>query len=267
MSGIRRNQPCPCRSGRKYKHCHGAFSLDTLPSDLAGDASRAFQRQDARNAVRQIQQGYGKPIVSTIAGDHRIVAVGKRVFYREARRWLYFTDFLLYFLKETLGRDWGAKKQKSGDTHPLFAWLTRMEAERRAQIGANQTIIVHNDAGYISSIFRLAYGLYLLEHNDRPSAHLVKRLRAVETFWSATYETYVFAAFALAGFSMSWAETSSSVQSTPEFLATGSSGKQYAVEAKRKSGWRTSPDPRSEAFVGELRQWLRDQLHRCLKNS
>jgi hypothetical protein len=25
IQSIRRNQPCPCGSGRKYKHCHGAF--------------------------------------------------------------------------------------------------------------------------------------------------------------------------------------------------------------------------------------------------
>ncbi|RMF67449.1 MAG: hypothetical protein D6740_11895, partial [Alphaproteobacteria bacterium] len=22
---VRRNEPCPCGSGRKYKHCHGAL--------------------------------------------------------------------------------------------------------------------------------------------------------------------------------------------------------------------------------------------------
>ncbi|WP_425474710.1 SEC-C metal-binding domain-containing protein [Candidatus Kinetoplastidibacterium blastocrithidiae] len=26
FSKTRRNEPCPCGSGKKYKHCHGALS-------------------------------------------------------------------------------------------------------------------------------------------------------------------------------------------------------------------------------------------------
>jgi preprotein translocase subunit SecA len=25
MANTRRNDPCPCGSGKKFKHCHGAF--------------------------------------------------------------------------------------------------------------------------------------------------------------------------------------------------------------------------------------------------
>jgi preprotein translocase subunit SecA len=25
-TGIQRNAPCPCGSGKKYKHCHGAIA-------------------------------------------------------------------------------------------------------------------------------------------------------------------------------------------------------------------------------------------------
>ena len=27
---VQRNAPCPCGSGRKYKHCHGALSLTPM---------------------------------------------------------------------------------------------------------------------------------------------------------------------------------------------------------------------------------------------
>jgi uncharacterized protein YecA (UPF0149 family) len=31
FEGTRRNDPCPCGSGRKYKHCHGAASGRAVP--------------------------------------------------------------------------------------------------------------------------------------------------------------------------------------------------------------------------------------------
>jgi uncharacterized protein YecA (UPF0149 family) len=27
---VRRNQSCPCGSGKKYKHCHGTKSIETI---------------------------------------------------------------------------------------------------------------------------------------------------------------------------------------------------------------------------------------------
>ena len=36
MHHISRNAPCPCGSGRRYKHCHGATNL---PAQPAGDTS------------------------------------------------------------------------------------------------------------------------------------------------------------------------------------------------------------------------------------
>jgi hypothetical protein len=47
MSTPRRNDPCPCGSGRKYKHCHGTPGRDTAPPD-----------QVAWRRVRRATEGY-----------------------------------------------------------------------------------------------------------------------------------------------------------------------------------------------------------------
>ena len=56
-----RNDPCPCGSGRKYKHCHGGAPIAAMPSD---DIAEALQRslewrekmhsRGFRNAVREL---------------------------------------------------------------------------------------------------------------------------------------------------------------------------------------------------------------------
>lgn len=265
MSGIRRNQSCPCGSGRKYKHCHGAFSSNGLPNIIQRDAERLLQLADAENIVRQTQQGFGKPIISFEVEGYRIVGVGSRLCHNRSDRWRFFTDFLLWHLKDTLGAEWGQSKQLENYDHPIFGWLARMETERRAQLGQGRAAVIRKDIGYLSSIFRLAYGLYQIEHNDKISPQLVGRLRDIRTFKSAAYETIVFSAFAVAGFRMQWAEVASATASSPEFWAVSASGKRYSVEAKRKSNWTSEININSTEFFDELRQWLRDQLHRSSK--
>jgi len=41
MGKIGRNDPCPCGSGKKYKHCHGKLSLarDPAPNRMAVNLS------------------------------------------------------------------------------------------------------------------------------------------------------------------------------------------------------------------------------------
>ena len=65
-----RNDPCPCGSGRKFKHCHGALAAASTapaaasPDALARDALAAHQRGDLDAAER----GYRDAL--TLAPDH-----------------------------------------------------------------------------------------------------------------------------------------------------------------------------------------------------
>ncbi len=54
MSTIDRNQPCPCGSGKRYKHCHG--SLSGAPSALLGEALAAYRAGSLRRAETLFRQ-------------------------------------------------------------------------------------------------------------------------------------------------------------------------------------------------------------------
>src|ERR1043165_1130251 len=110
---VGRNAPCPCGSGRKYKRCCGdpaksmTSSSRSVPFIEQPRVQEMLRAQRAAENVRQQQQGYGRPIVSWLHDDHRMVAVGMTVFW--AKDWTVFTDFLFYYLKQMLGFEWGSR--------------------------------------------------------------------------------------------------------------------------------------------------------------
>lgn len=208
--------------------------------------------------MRQYQQGFGRPIISAELKGARIVAVSKKI--KWSTKWRWFTDFLLDHLKDTLGRQWGTQAQRRKLDHPVFRWLARMnEVRSRDESGDIQ----HDPVGFITSVFRLGYALYLIEHHDQLDESLVARLRRPRAFHAAYYETLIAAAFAVSGAKIQMAEHRGQSTKTPEFWATGQSGRRYPVEAKCKSSWNSSIDPEAPEFQSELRQWLRDQIYRA----
>lgn len=208
--------------------------------------------------MRQYQQGFGRPIITAELKGARIVAVAKRI--KWSMNWRWFTDFLLDHLKDTLGRQWGMEAQQRKLDHPVFRWLARMN-EVRSEDGSGD--IQHEVVGFITSVFRLGYALYLIEHHDQLDGSLVERLRRPGAFHAAYYETLIAAAFAVSGAEIRMAEHRGQSTKTPEFWATGPSGRRYGVEAKCKASWNSTIDPESCEFQSELRQWLRDQIYRA----
>jgi SEC-C motif len=84
MSKIRRNDPCPCGSGKKYKRCCGkASSRDqqaTGPTTEAlAQAKLIFARREAHEHQRRRMQGLGRPIISFESNGYRVVAIGKQL--------------------------------------------------------------------------------------------------------------------------------------------------------------------------------------------
>jgi hypothetical protein len=180
-----------------------------------------------------------------------------------SRGWLWFTDFLLDHLKDSLGRDWGTQAQKDGSDHPLFRWLRRMNEFMKRHEIAGMNSFRSEEVGFLTSVFRLGYALYLIDHHNQLDQILIRRLRSPRQFRPACYETLIAAAFVLSGATIKMAEPVRINQRVPEFWATGKSGRRYAVEAKCKEGWKSSPDPEERGFKEELRQWLRDQIHKA----
>jgi len=210
--------------------------------------------------VRTRQQGFGKPIISVKHDGFRLVAVKNRIFW--AKDWVFFTDFLLVYLKDVLGREWGQRALAEGLDHSVFRWLAMLN--RKEGLGSERTEDGVRELGYMTSLFRLAYSLYLIAHHDQVAPSLVARLRSArpDTFRPAVYETFVAAAFAVAGFAIEGAELVRSSRKTPEFWATSPSGARYAVEAKCKLTWKCACDTALPEFRDELRAWLRDQIYK-----
>jgi SEC-C motif len=271
---IDRNAPCPCGSGKKYKRCCGDLTKKPKTSPklrpsteqtLRWRAQEMLGAHRAAENVRQRQQGYGKPIISLVDHGYRIVAVGNTVFW--GQKWVVFPDFLFYFLKKTLGFEWGSRAQRGKSPHPIFRWLAKIN-DYTAKHGTGHGRVKSGPLiGFLSGTLHLAYGLYLIAHNDEMPKRLLRRLRDSATFMPAYYELLVGAALAVAGFEIANAEMKATSKSTPEFRARSkTSGKVYEVEAKRKDRW-TAPtaDVNSEDFKKELERYVRDQIYNASK--
>ena len=221
---------------------------------------QALASQEALEISRRRQQGFGKPIISGVVGNIRVVAVGSRIKY--SPNWKFFTDFVLEHLKDEIGRNWDIQAQRDGKAHPLFEWLKALQQVSDENKRLDRLVYEAHFGGYLGALWRLGYALYLIEHHDQKDDNLIKRLRVPRSFNAAYHETQVAAAFAVAGYRISLAELYRTSNAKPEFWATSSKGVRYAVEAKCKDGWRNNFADQ-QAFFAELRQWVRHQIHKC----
>lgn len=255
FKGIRRNAPCPCNSGRKFKRCHGSLQAEDAVEIPPHIVDLMKKRNEAAEMLRKKQQGYGRPIITAEVDGIRFVQVGTTLAY--SRKWGYFPDFLLDNMKRVMTPAWGSDASKNMPHHPVIRWLRQLNDARKS-IGAGQPL---KTRGGTAALNRFAYALYLIEHNDKPQNNLIARLRKANDFDAACYETLVESAFAVAGAAVEGAEEVQGDNRKPEFIATFPDGRKYAVEAKRKNGWRNGFDVGNSDFQRELRKWIRGMLH------
>ena len=122
---VGRNDPCPCGSGKKYKKCHGMHHIhfpSMLPQEDVSFLNKKIEELKAEQTQREKQQGKGRPIISTQFKGYRIVAVGNRICY--SKEWQTFHDFLMDYIKQVLGSEWGNKelKKEFDKRHPILQW-------------------------------------------------------------------------------------------------------------------------------------------------
>jgi len=239
-----RNASCPCGSGLKFKRCHGIADGPGWGPQVAGPHMRnaleaMISRHQAQEFQRREQQGLGKPIISSIFHDHRLVAVGRRIHY--STKWRTFHDFLYDYPKVVLGREWWhAEIDKPVEQrHKILHWATRSFEQSRAHVEAVGAGSAQPMTGAIESYMRLAYDLYSLEHAVEVQRLLIDRIKCADNFPGALYEVRVAAALLRAGFSLDHQDETDRRSTHVEFIATHtSSGAIYAVEAKRREGKR-----------------------------
>lgn len=221
----------------------------------------ARRKSEADEKIRIREQGYGRGIVQIDAPEGRIVGVGSTVY--SSTNWHFFTDFLLYYLRDKLG--------EIPASHPVRSWFEKLVRERQLISQRSDSVagVVRSGvyAGYIASFFYLAYSLYLLQHHDQIPASLLSRLRSPRSALPAVYETFVGAAFAISGHTIRAEETRATSLRQGEFTATSAkTGKTYFVEAKRRDGWQNPySNPMSAAFASELRQYVRTRIGKAAR--
>ncbi|MDP2112048.1 MAG: SEC-C metal-binding domain-containing protein [Thiobacillus sp.] len=81
MNTISRNEPCPCGSGKRYKHCCGVVGLAVpeqalsrptpQPADPLSDLMQQALRQKTEAALRRINPVAAKGLGSVVPGVRR----------------------------------------------------------------------------------------------------------------------------------------------------------------------------------------------------
>jgi hypothetical protein len=269
MTKIGRNERCPCGSGRKYKHCHGELANQARIERALEAADAHRRRVEALEEQRRAQQGLGKPILSTVVSEHRLVASGNRVYF--GKSWKTFPDFLTYFLTNALGPDWGNAELKKveSEMHPVALWYRKYALLQAAHQGVPGNVFSAPETGAAHAYLELAYNLYLLEHNAELRSILVDRLKSPGQFMGALSEIRVAGMLVRAGFSIKFHDETDLSRTHCEYDAVRlSTGKRFSVEVKTRH-WRVFPKADSEGkrriqiAVGRL---LRDALYKQADN-
>lgn len=163
----------------------------------------------------------------------RLAAVGKKLLW--AKNWKVFPDFLNQYLHGLLTRAWGESQVAlpCEEQHPIVQWRTIWTTAQQAQT-RNSEGLYTADSGAAVAWYRLAYDLYLLEHNAHLQKRLLKRLRQPSQFQGARFEAAVAAVMLAAGYDLNFADDKLPGKH-PEFVAVSKEGlRQLAVEAKSR---------------------------------
>ena len=260
---IGRNAPCPCGSGKKFKHCHGGAqhipANPTATADLSAqifaEGKRKLEQHKAQERQRQKQQGLGRPIISIEHKGYRFIAAGKYLHYG---KWKTFPDFLGVYISSTLGTDWGNSEiaKPLDERHTIMQWYDKICHLQKSHFEGPGQVFRTPLTGAVSAYHRLAYNLYLIAHNGNDiQTILLSRLKDRDNFQGAYYETQVAAWLIKAGFELEFEDEQDVSTTHCEFTATHvETGEKYSVEAKTRQ---TRPGGSSRTPVGkQLRKAL-----------
>jgi hypothetical protein len=256
VSKIRRNEPCLCGSGKKYKRCHGVPTSEPkaeTPGAQRPDFARlAVMRHQARQKEIEKQFGLGRPPISFESHGYKMVAVGPELHWSTS--WKTFPDFLMSYFKTVLGREWWeAQLAKRRDQwNPLFSWYAMTcEYQTKVITSPGQPVSLPM-TGASCGIMWLTYGLYLLRHNAEIQSRLLQRLRTPDPvqIFGALHEVIIAAAMIRAGFDLELENEGDGSQTHCEFTATSkTTGKRFSVEVKVCDPGRTeTKDGRPRTF-------------------
>jgi hypothetical protein len=197
---------------------------------------RAIEAHNARERIRQEQQGLGRPIIAGKLNNHQIVAVGKSVHWSATAKT--FPDFLIEYIKRVLGSEWGNAElaKPVAERHTLLQWFAAFGQYQKSTFKTPGEVVSAIMTGVVACFLGTAYSLYLLDHNVELQARLVRRLKNQKDFQGAYYELIIANTLIRAGFQLTLEDETDRSTKHCEFAAVSQrTGKKYWVEAKMKA--------------------------------
>jgi hypothetical protein len=198
---IGRNDPCPCGSGFKFKHCCGAASPAQRRSrtvsfeEIPPEVKRMLISLQRREQERIRRFGHVRPPISIDHQGYKIVAVGNKLHY--SKSWRTFHDFLFNYIAAVFTAEWGNAELRKPfeERHPVVQWYYHLCDVQRKHMTEPGQVYSAVATGPVMAYTALAYDLYTLDHHALLQKRLVERLKIKDQFQGARYETYVAAAF------------------------------------------------------------------------
>lgn len=175
------------------------------------------------------QQGFGKSIKSWVSNGERYINVNDEIL--KITNCKTFHDFLFYFFEYKFGKNW--LKAPKNINHPLCIWYhIKNEFIFGKQINP-QGFYKAPCTGAVMALLRLSYNLYLLAHNVELQSRLINRLKKIDQFQGAYYETFVVSYLIYSGFNVEIEDEKNGSIKHHDYIATvKETGIKYAVEVK-----------------------------------
>ena len=211
------------------------------PSEISPELLELFHNKKIVEEQHIAQQGFGKPIISTNFNGRRLVAIGSEIF--DVGNCKTFHEVLPVYLRVLLGEEWIKKEleKESANQHPILQWHNAMITYEKENIQGPGKTETASTLGAISALLGLSYNLYLMAHNSELQEKLIKRLKDLNQFLGAHYETQVAAFCIQAGFEITLEDEDDPNSTHCEFTATNiKSGRKFSVEAKARTHGKNS---------------------------
>ncbi|WP_222430780.1 SEC-C domain-containing protein [Cohnella terricola] len=225
-NGQKRNDPCICGSGKKYKNCC-LHKKNYIPI----------------SAIRfpETPEPFLNFVPSTEYQDHKIRAIWNTLHFRPPRET--FHEFLILFAyKMTYGKDFHEQQLPllPQNRHVTFKWWMAY-----CDWGVNNSdqyvetehgkIYFGKSTGEVQSLLQHAFDLFCLQTVNRLPDFFIDRLKDTHEFQGVRYEVAVAAIMARAGFDIEFLDDKHKSEAHCEFIATHrESGQKIGVEAKSK---------------------------------
>ncbi len=222
----RRNAPCPCGSGKRFKHCHGSFDAVQRAAAIVNDLA-------ARTAEQQKVYGRATPMVSFEFHGERFVGVGPRLYH--SPNWRTPIDFLAFWIQECLGRGWGAAEQDRlfEQRHPILQFAASTGKWHATPSPLPSGLKEAFATGAAIAYYGLAFDLWLVENQGKLDNALIKRLKLADSYQGARYELWLRAVFLKAGYEIELEDETDGDSTHVEFnVRNPQTGRWFSVEAK-----------------------------------